>query len=165
MIPKIMCLSVDELQNVREIAHLTWPYTFKSILSPDQIAYMLDWMYNLETLTQQHKNGQRFYAIKANERFHGFAAVELNHPQEGHSKLHKLYVLPNQQGMGFGKMLLDYIVEELKTVHIETLVLNVNRFNSAVKFYEKYGFFILKEEVIDIGGGFVMDDFVMKLEL
>jgi ribosomal protein S18 acetylase RimI-like enzyme len=165
MIPQIVCLSIDELQKVREIAHLTWPNTFKGILSPAQIAYMLEWMYNLETLTQQHQNGQRFYAIKANEHFQGFAAIELNHPQEGQTKLHKLYVLPDQQGKGFGKMLLDCVVEKLKNARIETLVLNVNRFNSAVKFYEKYGFSIIKEEVIDIGGGFIMDDFVMKLEL
>jgi ribosomal protein S18 acetylase RimI-like enzyme len=48
---------------------------------------------------------------------------------------------------------------------MKTMILNVNRFNPAVSFYEKYGFRTVKEEVIDIGNGFVMDDFVMVLEV
>jgi ribosomal protein S18 acetylase RimI-like enzyme len=60
-------------------------------------------------------------------------------------------------------------VDQVKVVAIEeamkTIILNVNRFNPAVSFYEKYGFRTVKEEVIDIGQGFVMDDFVMALEV
>ena len=46
------------------------------------------------------------------------------------------------------------------------LFLNVNKHNqSAIGFYEKHGFFLVKKEVIDIGNGFIMDDFVFELEL
>ena len=41
--------------------------------------------------------------------------------------------------------------------------LNVNKYNTAKLFYEKLGFKITKEEVIDIGNDYVMDDFVMNL--
>jgi ribosomal protein S18 acetylase RimI-like enzyme len=40
--------------------------------------------------------------------------------------------------------------------------LNVNKRNIAIRFYESIGFAITNEEVIDIGNGFVMDDFVME---
>ena len=50
---------IDVLR-VQQIAKLTWPDTFKEILSAAQIEYMLDWMYNLETLKQQVEEGQLF---------------------------------------------------------------------------------------------------------
>jgi GNAT superfamily N-acetyltransferase len=165
MNPQIVRLIKDELQHVRNIAHGTWPSTFKNILSSAQIQYMLNWMYDLETLLQQYQNGQQFYAIKENEKFLGFAVIELNHPKEGKCKLHKLYVLPDQQGKGYGKLLLDCVVETAIGEKMQGLILNVNRYNTSVNFYKHYGFTILKEEVIDIGNGFIMDDYIMALDL
>ena len=156
MIPQIVRLTKEELQYVQDLAHRTWPSTFRDILTPAQIKYMLDWMYNLDTLAQQFQMGQRFYAVKQNEQFLGFAAIELNHPEPGKVKLHKLYVLPEQHGKGLGKMLLDSVVETARNEQLQFLVLNVNRYNVAVNFYQHYGFSILKEEVIDIGNGFIM---------
>jgi ribosomal protein S18 acetylase RimI-like enzyme len=165
MTPQIVRLTIEELQYVQDIAHRTWPSTFRDILTPAQIEYMLDWMYNFDTLEQQFHDGQRFYAVKKNDQFLGFAAIELNHPEPGKVKLHKLYVLPDQHGKGFGKKLMDHVAEEAKREHMQSIVLNVNRYNSAVKFYENYGFSTLKEEIIDIGSGFIMDDFVMGMAL
>jgi hypothetical protein len=42
--------------------------------------------------------------------------------------------------------------------------LNVNKYNKAKFFYEKLGFTITKEEVIDIGNDYVMDDYVMGIK-
>jgi ribosomal protein S18 acetylase RimI-like enzyme len=42
---------------------------------------------------------------------------------------------------------------------------NVNRHNKALHFYEKYGFKIIREEDIDIGEGYFMNDYVMELKL
>jgi hypothetical protein len=40
-------------------------------------------------------------------------------------------------------------------------VLNVNKHNRATDFYLANGFLQVGEEVIDIGGGYVMDDYIM----
>ena len=45
------------------------------------------------------------------------------------------------------------------------LRLGVNRLNPALKFYERLGFAIIKEEKTEIGNGFVMDDYIMELKL
>ena len=45
------------------------------------------------------------------------------------------------------------------------IVLNVNRKNPAIMFYQKIDFVIDTEEIIDIGEGFVMDDYIMKYTL
>jgi GNAT superfamily N-acetyltransferase len=158
-------LTLDEMQYVRHIAYQTWPSTFKEILTPEQIQYMLEWMYNLDTLKQQYYRGQHFYAVKENDTYIGFTAIELNYPEKETVKVHKLYVLPEYQGKGIGRALVNHAHELALGAKMKTILLNVNRFNPAVAFYQKYGFRTLKEEVIDIGNGFIMDDFVMVFEL
>jgi ribosomal protein S18 acetylase RimI-like enzyme len=165
MMYQVVRLTLNELQHVQHIAHQTWPLTFKDILTPEQIQYMLEWMYNLDTLKQQFHEGQQFYAVKENDRFIGFTAIELHHPERENVKIHKLYVLPEFHGKGIGLALVDQVKVVALSEKMKTILLNVNRFNSAVSFYEKYGFRTVKEEVIDIGNGFVMDDFVMALEV
>lgn len=69
------------------------------------------------------------------------------------------------QGMGIGKKLIEHVVDLSRQSNILNLQLNVNRFNNAVHFYKSQGFEILYEENIDIGNGYLMEDFVMRLAI
>ena len=42
------------------------------------------------------------------------------------------------------------------------IILNVNKANNAKNVYESQGFTVRKELVLDIGGGYVMDDYIME---
>ncbi len=162
---KIEKLENKDLIRVQEIAKLTWPDTFKEILSSNQIDYMLNWMYNVETLSQQNDEGHSFYILKNEGIDIGFIGIQNDYPIIGETKLHKIYVLPSAQGLGAGKLLMskgEKLAKENKSTH---LVLNVNRFNKATDFYLKLGFEISHEEDIDIGNGFLMEDYVMKKRL
>lgn len=161
----IRALKQDELSIVHEIAHATWPDTFKDILSQEQIQYMLNWMYDLKQLENQFNQGHQFYVAELEEMPVGFIGIEPNHPEKGLTKIHKIYILPNQQGTGIGKILIEYVKELSIQSEMEGLLLNVNRFNKAVDFYKAIGFNILFEENIDIGNGYLMEDYVMKLDL
>jgi ribosomal protein S18 acetylase RimI-like enzyme len=66
------------------------------------------------------------------------------------------------QGSGIGVKLVDFLSEKAKANNQSAVFLNVNKYNSAQFFYKKIGFSITKEEVIDIGNGYIMDDFVME---
>lgn len=161
----IRALKQDELSIVHEIAHATWPDTFKDILSQEQIQYMLNWMYDLKHLENQFNQGHQFYVAELEEMPVGFIGIEPNYPEKGITKIHKIYILPNQQGTGIGKILIEYVKELSIQSEMEGLLLNVNRFNKAVDFYKAIGFNILFEENIDIGNGYLMEDYVMKLDL
>jgi ribosomal protein S18 acetylase RimI-like enzyme len=76
-----------------------------------------------------------------------------------------LYVLPNYQGKGIGAMLLQKIEDYIQVGTDVYLELNVNRFNSAIAFYQKQGFEIIRTEDIDIGNGFFMNDYVMEKQI
>ena len=159
---EIFQISNSDIFRIKTIAELTWPDTFKDILSDEQIRYMLDWMYSIEVLASQIDNGHQFYVLSENEKDLGFVGIELNYPNQGNAKIHKIYVLPEFQGKGIGDKLIEKVVQYSKLNKINSLTLNVNRFNKAIDFYLKKGFKITKEENIDIGNGFLMEDYVME---
>ena len=94
----------------------------------------------------------------------GFASFsKIKEP--GVYKLHKIYVRTDIQGKGLGKALIDAVIEEIQPANATALHLNVNRHNKAKTFYERFGFAILKEEDVDIGNGYFMNDYVMEKKL
>lgn len=161
----IKLISKSELISIQDLAYATWPETFQEILTKEQITYMLSWMYDLKVLEEQIDKGHLFYIYFENEIPTGFIGIELHCPDEKTLKIHKLYVLPNAQGLGIGKKLIQKAIEIGEEHQIENLVLNVNRFNKAVAFYQKFGFNIDYEEDIDIGNNYLMEDFVMSYKL
>jgi diamine N-acetyltransferase len=159
-------LAKEDLPKVQSIAHRTWPSTFANILSPEQIEYMLNWMYSLEMLESQFDKGHAFLLIEENGIELGFAGFELNYSEGPNSKLHKIYLLPEAQGKGAGKALILEVADRARRSNQKSLLLNVNKYNQkAIDFYLKMGFQEIYKEVIDIGNGYVMDDVVMELNL
>lgn len=159
---RIRAISTPELFKVETIARATWPSTFAGILSSQQIEYMLNWMYDLRLLSSQLEAGYTFLLAEEEDQALGFAVYQSN-AVEATTKLHKLYVLPTHHGKGIGKSLLQEVVQRARLGVQEAVVLNVNKFNrKAIDFYLSMDFTIAQEEVIDIGNGYVMDDYVMR---
>lgn len=158
--------SVIDIATIQDIARKTWPVAFDGILSHDQIEYMLEWMYNREKLTEaiSIEKQQFFLELNAYDKPIGFAGVQF--PIESNvAKLHKIYLLPSYHGIGAGAHLLRNVMHWSKSQGARKLRLNVNRFNKAKQFYEKFGFQVIQEEDIEIGNGFLMEDFVMEVDL
>lgn len=160
----IIDASLENIPQIQRIAYATWPSTYGEILSEPQMHYMLATMYNTDTLSRQLHEGHHFALAEAEGKAIGFAGYS---PAEEETvyKLHKLYVLPNIQKEGAGKSLLSYVMDHAKQAGATRLQLNVNRFNNARQFYEKKGFQVIREEDIDIGNGFFMNDYVMEISL
>jgi GNAT superfamily N-acetyltransferase len=154
------CLESD-LVAVNRLAHIIWPPTFKDILSQDQLQFMLEWMYNIDHLKDQMKNGHLFYLLKSGTEEIGFVGLEPNFPELGTLRIHKIYLLPTHQGKGWGKWMMDEVEKVALANDLEKLHLNVNRYNKASEFYQKIGFEIITSEDIDIGNGYFMNDFVL----
>jgi GNAT superfamily N-acetyltransferase len=159
----------NELFLIRKIAFETWPIAYENILSEDQLAYMLNLFYDLDVLTSQQTqlNHQFILAFDDLENEMGFACYskEIENPTTKYL-LHKLYILPNQQGRKTGTNLLDFIINEIKKTGEKSIIqVNVNRQNNALNFYLKHGFSIIHEEDNDIGEGYFMNDYVMQKKL
>lgn len=154
---------IDDINTIGFLAQEVWPLTYSEILTPDQISYMMNLFYSPESLENQMQK-HVFLLAELNTEPVGFASFS---PLEeaGIYKLQKLYVKTGIQGRGLGRALIGYIVDEIRPSGAKALDLNVNRNNKAKSFYEKLGFEVLREEDIDIGNGYWMVDYVMRLKI
>jgi ribosomal protein S18 acetylase RimI-like enzyme len=154
----------DELI-IRDLAWATWWKAYGNMVSDDQIRYMLETLYSEEMLRHQIASGEQHFIILCEDgRASGFAAYSARVEDPSVYKLHKLYVLPECQGKGFGRQLIQEVISRLRAQQIKTLELNVNRKNPALKFYESLGFVVVRQEDISIGP-YWMNDYVMRLSI
>jgi len=157
-------LSKEDLWQVRELALKIFPVTYKEIVEPEQIDYMMELFYTPENLLKQFDSGQIFLVIDKEGIPSGYASYTLLNKKRDY-KLNKIYVDTRLQGKGLGRNLLNDVISRVKTADGKSLQLNVNKYNKAVGFYKSMGFVVKKEELLDIGRGYFMDDFVMELAL
>lgn len=162
--PSVHVADRTDLALVRGIALAAWPVAYDPIIGPDQVAYMLQQMYAQEALERQMvQDGHCFLLAKVEGTAVGFASFgPLGNDR---ARLHKLYVLPDRKGEGLGQLLLQAVMEQARAAGQRVLELNVNKYNPARAFYEHAGFRVVRDEVLDIGQGYVMDDHVMERRL
>ncbi len=165
--------TLEDRAFIRSVSERTWPSTYGHIISQEQIDFMLDWMYSDTSMEEQFAKGHKFFIANLNGDDIGFCSVskEGAENEEGENevsnntthKLNKLYVLPSAHGTGSGKALLNKAIEIAKAEGSASLFLQVNKLNNAYTFYLKNGFVKEEEFKFDIGNGFFMDDYVMRL--
>ncbi len=159
----VQTASLADIELIRELCMQVWPQTYSSILTEEQLTYMLEWMYSPASLAKQMNEGASFLLLYQHQAPIGYASFQaLN---KGHYKLHKLYVLPLAQGQGAGRFFLTDLMHRVKAMGAHTLELQVNRQNKAVGFYIQLGFIIRETADIEIGNGFYMNDYIMQIAL
>lgn len=143
--------------DIARLANVVWRAHYPGIISNEQIDYMLARMYDLDVLRGEMAHGITYLRALEGEQLVGFAAYG---PDGSKIKLHKLYVDPQHQRHGIGRSLLEYVQRASAG---RTLTLTVNKRNeTAIAAYKKHGFVVRDSVIVDIGGGFVMDDYVME---
>jgi ribosomal protein S18 acetylase RimI-like enzyme len=155
---------IEDIPLIRRLAQEIWPSTYGELLSPEQLAYMLDLFYSPAALDTQMREGHRFLILEEDKVPQGFADFsEIDPP--GTVKLNKLYVLPSGQGKGWGRQLLEQVIRLSEALEAHAIQLQVKRDNKAKHFYEKMGFRVLHELDLEIGKGYFMRDYVMNYDL
>ena len=158
--------SKEDIATIQHLAEVIWPEAYGKIISAAQLRYMLKLIYSKNALAAQIEKGHQFILAIENNEAIGFASFSQKNDIEPNTfRLHKIYVLPNVPTKGIGSLLLSYVCNESIKQGATLLEFNVNKHNPALQFYLKKGFAVLKDEVIDIGEGYVMDDYVMVKEL
>ncbi|WP_300453942.1 GNAT family N-acetyltransferase [Accumulibacter sp.] len=161
----ISALRPEDVGPVVALARLVWQRTYPGIISQEQIDFMLEQRYNPQRLREELATpGIWWDQIRVDGQLVGFASALTT--AAGEMKLDKLYVAPQHQRSGLGARLLERVVEHALANGCRTLILAVNKRNEqAIAAYRKHGFGIRESVCVDIGGGFVMDDFIMAKPL
>jgi diamine N-acetyltransferase len=152
--------TLEDIPIIQEIAEEAWRPTYGPILTEEQTLYMIPMMYATEVLVPQIA---LFSILEVDGVAIGYCAFEKQTDTEG--KLHKLYLRPSLKQKGAGSFIIKQIRDIARLMGLSSIYLNVNKQNSAVDFYLKKGFIKESEMVLDIGNGYVMDDYVMRLML
>ena len=149
-----------EVDTVVSLAATIWREYFPQVISPAQIEYMLEHFLSHAAIRGQREEGTRYYLLQRERRVVGFMAVA---EQKQALHLSKLYVLEDARGGGLAREALHFLESHCHQQGLHRLWLRVNIHNAlAISVYTRLGFRICDTLVEDIGGGFVMDDYVME---
>ena len=161
--------SLEERLQLRSIAEPVWRCCYAGILSEAQMLYMLEWMYALETIEKEQAQGTKFFFINSTDSSSpiGLLAIDTIPDEEtGGVELHKLYTDKAYWGKGVGQAALCFATEVALQAGAKYIELRVNRCNTrAVSAYMRNSFYKHREDCLDIGNGFVMDDFIMRKDI
>lgn len=162
---KLVKANSEHIPVIIDLTKKIWPVAYGEILSKAQLDYMINKFYNETALRELIQKGHVFYlAQDDNNNYVGFVSYEIN-SEPNKTKIHKIYVLPETQGTGLGRQFFELVKEKAIENNQKAIFLNVNKYNNAIHFYNKLGFTKVKDEVIDIGNGYVMDDYVMEVAI
>lgn len=161
----------SDLQTIHDMAEVVFRKTYRSILSAEQMEYMMDWMYSLPNLEKQVSQGHVYYIAWVGQEPQGYLSVRKDCVEPDGTEvwhLEKIYVMPSAQGTGLGRRFLEtarkHVIDNKSTAKAR-IELNVNRNNPAVGFYKRQGLKILRQGDFPIGKGFFMNDYIMGLDV
>jgi ribosomal protein S18 acetylase RimI-like enzyme len=154
------------LSEIQKLAHAIWHEHYPGIISSEQIEYMLREGYSLEALQREStQEAIRYDRALVEGALVGFSAYG-PHPDANALVLHKLYVEAAQRGRGCARKLVEAASEHARANSLVRVILRVNKHNRvAIAAYERMGFSNQGSIVSDIGSGFSMNDYLMKLDL
>lgn len=147
---------------IAELAHEIWREHYSAILSSAQIEYMLEKYQTAQKIAADCLSmGYSYFILERIGTPIGYIGVKPNDPA-GKLFLSKIYILKDFRGKGFSKDALEQIEKRAKKLRQNAIWLTVNKHNPSYDIYLKLGFKTIREQVTDIGSGFVMDDYVME---
>ena len=153
-----------QIELTAALAKEIWQECYAHILKPQQIAYMVNNMQSAPALAQQiQREGYEYFLIYLGDTAVGYLGVQQKNDK---LLLSKLYLLSTLRGQGLGQDALDFVEALAREKNCQGVWLTVNRHNErAISVYKKTGYEITREEETDIGGGFVMEDFIFEKPL
>jgi diamine N-acetyltransferase len=164
---RLDALAAADFETLARLGEAIWRSHYTKLIGSAQIDYMLAERYTPEKLRLYLNADDRWLMLLRAEspngsRAIGYCSYALT-DDPGEMKLEQLYLLPELQGRGLGKMMLQHVEQQTRARGRGTLMLQTNKRNAdAIAFYRKAGFTVREEAVFDIGNGFVMDDYVME---
>lgn len=160
---QVLPSDADAIRELSALASHIVKKHYDPILGSEQNDYMIEKFQSVHAIEQQLRDGYTYYfaCTDAGEKI-GFMGF---YPRNGGLYLSKFYLLEEYRGRGISREMMGFVIEQAKKIDADEVTLNVNKYNFAQKVYEKLGFHKIRDEKIDIGHGYYMDDFVYEFPL
>ncbi len=152
--------SQEQIGIIESLAREIWTEHYTPIIGREQVDYMLGRFQSREAIAEQIRSGFLYFLIGEGREYVGYIGVQ---PRNNELFLSKIYVSSSRRGRGYGKKAIHFIERLARERGLKKITLTVNKNNaSAVAAYSKMGFRNLGPVVQKIGGGFIMDDYMME---
>ncbi|MEQ1843766.1 MAG: GNAT family N-acetyltransferase [Verrucomicrobiales bacterium] len=163
---ELVAATPEDAGKIRQLAESIWWQAYPSILPAGQIRFMLDWMYTPSQLASEIRGGQVHYELFRHEGEISGYSSQYQGEEPGEIHLSKFYLAIELHGRGLGSEALQALANQAREAGASCLTLRVNRHNQpALRCYLRNGFRITGNITTDIGSGYVMDDYWMRLDL
>ncbi len=152
----------SDCEVIAQLANSIWREHYTPIIGKEQVLYMLNKYQSAQAIQEQIQEGKTYFIIRYGTSEVGYLSC---YEREGSLFLSKLYVSSQYRGKGIGKKAMQFVEQQAKELGCVRIALTVNKNNlNSIQAYKKMGFKTIKPVVLDIGKGFVMDDFYMERE-
>lgn len=156
---EITLATPNDYKQIADLGFIIWNEHYTPIIGAEQVAYMLDKFQSEKAIQRQVKEGFEYYLITFETVPVGYICIK---KKRDTLFLSKIYVLSDYRGKKIGKTAMQFVERRANTLHCNSIELTVNKYNvNSIKAYEKLGFKTVEALVMDIGNGFVMDDYRM----
>lgn len=154
----------QQIEAAAALADEIWHEWFPSILSAEQIDYMVDKFQSVRAMTEQIENGYIYYILRKGDARIGYTAIRTD--EDGRLFLSKIYIKKEYRGNGYAREVFTFLKDYCREHGLHAIWLTVNKHNdNSIAVYKKSGFRIIGEDVTDIGNGHVMDDYFFQLDI
>ncbi len=153
----------EEIRVLEGLASKIWRTYWTQMLEKEHAEYMFEKFQSYNAIKEQLSQGYVYKILSCENENVGYYSIL---DAKEYLYLSKIYMDEGFRGRGYGKKMLQDIVNTSKILNLSKIRLNVNKYNTnSIKAYENWGFKIIESVVLDVGQGFVMDDYVMELDL
>jgi|GEM_PF-1080888 len=158
--------SEKDYQAIRSTANQAWSQAFGRVSTEAQTGYMLEMMYGITSLTKKQRNdGQKICLAAEGNAYLGYLTYETNYNGSSKTKIHKIFILPIEQGKGIERLLINKISKIATDHNNNSLILNTDSGDPSLHIYEELGFRKTGRENVLIGTSLLMEDYIMEMPL
>ena len=121
---------------------------------------MISKFQSFKSISDAISDGYEYIIVKSGDNDIGYLGF---HRESDKVFLSKIYLEKDYRCLGLSSDCLRMLKEKVESEGFHKFYLTVNRGNAgSIAAYRRLGFVIEREQVSPIGGGFVMDDYVMR---
>ena len=152
---------------LRDLATRIWRQAYTGMIPDAQIAFMLERRFDERALSDVIAASDRWLELlRVGGEPVGYCGSERLAAEPETLKLGQLYLLDAWRGRGLGGHMLRHVEARARALGLGKILLQVNKANVAAQgFYRAAGFTLREAAVFDIGGGWVMDDYLLEKRL
>ncbi len=155
--------NMELIYTLSTMAEEIWHEYFTPLIGEEQVDYMLEKFLSPDALESQIEAGYEYHLFTSEYIFAGFTGIKVENDS---MFLSKLYVHEDYRGNKLATYVFNQLLNICKKRNLNKIWLTCNRHNTkSIDIYKHWGFEIVREEVTDIGGGFVMDDYILEYKL